>query len=116
MYDGVYHVLQGAIDVVKGIGPNDIRLKELMLRLRDDVDEIILAIKLKMEGEATATYITRLVKPLGIKVTQLASGIPMGRISRWLIHERLQGRSTTAGSLRAICQRRFGQCWCTMFH
>lgn len=78
VYDGVYHVLQGAIDVMKGIGPNDIRLKELMLRLRDDVDEIILATNSSMEGEATATYITRLVKPLDIKVTQLASGIPYG--------------------------------------
>ncbi len=63
-----------------------------MLRLRDDVDEIILATNsASMEGEATATYITRLVKPLGIKVTQLASGIPMGRISRWLIHNAYKG-------------------------
>ena len=78
VYDGVYHVLQGAIDVMKGIGPNDIRLKELMIRLRDDVDEIILATNSSVEGEATATYISHLVKPLGIKVTQLASGIPYG--------------------------------------
>ena len=78
VYDGVYHVLQGAIDVMKGIGPNDIRLKELMIRLRDDVDEIILATNSSVEGEATATYISHLVKTLGIKVTQLASGIPYG--------------------------------------
>lgn len=77
-YDGVYHVLQGVIDIAKGIGPNDIRLKELMLRLREDVDEIILATSSSVEGETTATYINRLVKPLGIKVTQLASGIPIG--------------------------------------
>lgn len=78
VYDGVYHVLQGAIDVMKGIGPNDIRLKELMIRLRDDVDEIILATNSSVEGEATATYISHLVKTLDIKVTQLASGIPYG--------------------------------------
>ena len=78
VYDGVYHVLQGAIDVMKGIGPNDIRLKELMIRLRDDVDEIILATNSSVEGEATATYISHLVKTRGIKVTQLASGIPYG--------------------------------------
>ncbi len=77
-YDGIYHVLQGAIDPMKGIGPDKIRLKELMLRLRDDVDEIILATSSGIEGETTATYISRLVKPLGIKVTQLASGIPIG--------------------------------------
>ncbi len=77
-YDGVYHVLQGAIDAMKGIGPNDIRLKELMLRLRNDVDEIILATSSSMEGETTATYISRLVKPLGIRISQLASGIPIG--------------------------------------
>lgn len=78
VYDGVYHVLQGVIDAMKGIGPSEIRLKELMLRLRDDVDEIILATSSSVEGETTATYISRLVKPLGIKVTQLASGIPIG--------------------------------------
>lgn len=77
-YDGVYHVLQGAIDIMKGIGPNEIRMKELITRLRGDVDEVILATSASMEGETTATYIDRLIKPTGIKVTQLAYGIPMG--------------------------------------
>lgn len=77
-YDGVYHVLQGAIKPAGGIGPNDIRLRELINRLRDDVEEVILATSSSIEGETTALYISRLVKPTGIKVTKLASGIPVG--------------------------------------
>lgn len=77
-YDGVYHVLQGAINPMGGIGPQDIRLKELMLRLRGDVKELILATSSGLEGESTATYITRLVGPTGIHITRLASGVPVG--------------------------------------
>ena len=79
-FDGVYHVLHGTISPVDGIGPNDIRIKELLERIGsgDTVKEIILATNPDVEGEATAMYITRLIKPLGIKVTRLAHGIPIG--------------------------------------
>lgn len=77
-YNGVYHVLQGAISPMLGIGPNDIKLKELMERLRDDVDEVIIATNSGLEGEATAMYISRLVKPTGITVSRIASGVPVG--------------------------------------
>lgn len=77
-YNGVYHVLHGAISPMLGIGPSDIRLKELMTRLRDDVDEVIIATNSSIEGEATAMYISKLVKPAGIKVSRIASGIPVG--------------------------------------
>ncbi|HAT02130.1 MAG TPA: recombination protein RecR [Oribacterium sp.] len=77
-YNGVYHVLHGAISPMLGIGPDDIRLKELMARLQNDVDEVIIATNSSLEGETTATYITKLVKPLGIKVTRIASGVPVG--------------------------------------
>ena len=77
-YDGVYHVLQGAISPQLGIGPADIRLKELLKRLEGDVDEVIIATNSSLEGEATAMYIARLLKPAGLKVTRIASGIPVG--------------------------------------
>ena len=77
-YDGVYHVLHGAISPMLGIGPNDIRLKELMLRLQKDVDEVIIATNSSLEGETTAMYISKLIKPTGIKVTRIASGVPVG--------------------------------------
>lgn len=77
-YEGVYHVLHGAISPMLGIGPNDIRLKELMLRLREDVDEVIIATNSSLEGETTAMYISKLVKPTGVKVTRIASGVPVG--------------------------------------
>lgn len=77
-YSGVYHVLHGAISPMLGIGPNDIRLKELMHRLQGDVDELILATNSSLEGETTAMYISKLVKPTGIKITQIASGVPVG--------------------------------------
>ncbi len=77
-YDGVYHVLHGAISPMQGIGPGDIRLKELMLRLQQDVDEVIIATNSSLEGETTAMYISKLVKPTGIKVTRIASGVPVG--------------------------------------
>ena len=77
-YEGVYHVLHGAISPMLGIGPNDIRLKELMLRLQGDVDEVIVATNSSLEGETTAMYISKLIKPTGIKVSRTASGVPVG--------------------------------------
>ena len=77
-YDGVYHVLHGAISPMSGIGPNDIKLKELMVRLKEDVEELIIATNSNLEGETTAMYITKLVKPSGIKMTRIASGVPVG--------------------------------------
>ena len=77
-YDGVYHVLHGAISPMLGIGPGDIKLKELMERLRDDVNEVIIATNSSLEGETTAMYISKLIKPTGIKVTRIASGVPVG--------------------------------------
>lgn len=77
-FKGVYHVLQGAISPINGVGPEDIRVKELISRLDENVLEVILATNLNVEGEATAMYISRLIKPLGIKVTRIAHGIPIG--------------------------------------
>ena len=77
-YDGVYHVLHGAISPMLGIGPNDIKLKELMHRLQADVEEVIIATNSSLEGETTAMYISKLIKPTGIKVTRIASGVPVG--------------------------------------
>lgn len=77
-FNGVYHVLHGAISPMLGIGPNDIKLKELMERLRGDVKEVIISTNSSLEGETTAVYISKLIKPLGIKVTRIASGVPVG--------------------------------------
>ena len=77
-FSGVYHVLHGAISPMLGIGPNDIKLKELMIRLEADVDEVIVATNSSLEGETTAMYISKLIKPTGIKVTRIASGVPVG--------------------------------------
>ncbi|MDE7324905.1 MAG: recombination mediator RecR [Lachnospiraceae bacterium] len=77
-YEGVYHVLHGAISPMLGIGPADIRLKELLMRLQGEVEEVIIATNSSLEGEATAMYISKLVKPTGIKVTRIASGVPVG--------------------------------------
>ncbi len=77
-FDGVYHVLHGAISPMLGIGPGDIKLKELMERLRGDVDEVIVATNSSLEGETTAMYISKLIKPIGIKVSRIASGVPVG--------------------------------------
>ena len=77
-YKGVYHVLHGAINPLMGIGQNDIKLKELFERLKDDVDEVIIATNSSVEGEATAMYISKVVKPLGIKISRIASGVPVG--------------------------------------
>ena len=77
-YQGVYHVLHGAISPMLGIGPGDIKLKELMERLQGDVDEVIIATNSSLEGETTAMYISKLIKPTGIKVSRIASGVPVG--------------------------------------
>ena len=77
-YKGVYHVLHGAISPMLGIGPGDIRLKELLQRLQKDVEEVIIATNSSLEGETTAMYVSKLVKPAGIKVTRIASGVPVG--------------------------------------
>ena len=77
-FEGVYHVLHGAISPMLGVGPSDIKLKELMERLQGDVKELILATNSSLEGETTAMYITKLVKPTGIKISKIASGVPVG--------------------------------------
>ena len=77
-YTGVYHVLHGAISPMIGIGPGDIKLKELMQRLESDGEEVIIATNSSLEGETTAMYISKLIKPTGIKVTRIASGVPVG--------------------------------------
>lgn len=77
-FEGVYHVLHGAISPMLGIGPGDIKLKELMTRLQGEVKEVIIATNSSLEGETTAMYISKLIKPTGIKVTRIASGVPVG--------------------------------------
>lgn len=77
-YEGVYHVLHGAISPMLGIGPNDIKLKELVRRLEGDIEEVIIATNSSLEGETTAMYISKLIKPTGVKVTRIASGVPVG--------------------------------------
>jgi len=78
-YNGLYHVLHGVISPMDGVGPNDIRIKELMERLQGgQVQELILATNPDIEGEATASYITRLARPLGVRITRIAHGVPVG--------------------------------------
>lgn len=77
-FEGVYHVLHGAISPMLGIGPDDIKLKELIQRLQGDVEEVIIATNSSLEGETTAMYISKLIKPIGVKVSRIASGVPVG--------------------------------------
>ena len=78
-FKGVYHVLHGSISPMNGIGPDDIKIKELLTRIAEnDVKEIILATNPRVEGEATAIYLSKIIKPLGVKVTRIAQGIPVG--------------------------------------
>ena len=95
-FEGVYHVLHGAISPMAGVGPQDIRLSELMVRLQGDVDEVIVATNKNLEGDTTATYISKLVKPLGIKVSRIASGVPAGGdleyIDEVTLYRALEGR------------------------
>lgn len=97
-YEGLYHVLHGAISPALGIGPSDIRLKELMQRLQtEDVKEVIIATNSSLEGETTAMYISKLIKPSGIRVTRIASGVPVGGdleyIDEVTLLRALQGRN-----------------------
>ncbi|GFI31935.1 MAG: recombination protein RecR [Lachnospiraceae bacterium] len=96
-YEGVYHVLHGAISPMLGIGPGDIRLKELMQRLQEEVDEVIIATNSSLEGETTAMYISKLIKPTGIKVSRIASGVPVGGdleyIDEMTLYRALEGRT-----------------------
>lgn len=96
-FEGVYHVLHGAISPMAGIGPQDIRLSELMVRLQQDVDEVIVATNKNLEGDTTATYISKLIKPMGIKVTRIASGVPTGGdleyIDEVTLYRALEGRT-----------------------
>lgn len=77
-YKGVYHVLHGSISPMNGIGPDDIKIKELLARITPETKEVILATNPRVEGEATAMYISKLLKPLGVKITRIAHGIPIG--------------------------------------
>ena len=79
VFNGVYHVLGGVLAPMEGVGPGDLRIAELMARLgREDVTEVVLAMNPNIEGETTAAYLARLIKPLGVKVTRPASGLPVG--------------------------------------
>ena len=97
-YSGVYHVLHGAISPMLGIGPADIKIKELIKRLESDVDEVIIATNASLEGETTAMFIAKLVKPTGIRVTRIASGVPVGgdleNIDEVTLLRALEGRTT----------------------
>ena len=97
-YKGTYHVLHGVISPMNGVGPDNIRIKELISRMADDsVNEVIMATNPTAEGEATAMYIARLLKPMGIKVSRLAYGIPVGSDLEYAddvtLSRALQGRS-----------------------
>ncbi len=96
-YEGVYHVLHGAISPLLGLGPEDIKLKELIRRLSGDVSEVIIATNSSLEGETTAMYISKLIKPTGIRVSRIASGVPVGgdleNIDEVTLLRALQGRT-----------------------
>ena len=95
-FDGVYHVLEGVISPELGIGPNEIRIKELLERMNDGVAEVIVATNSSVEGEATAMYISKMVKMLGVKVSRIASGVPVGgdleNIDEVTLFRALEGR------------------------
>jgi recombination protein RecR len=95
-FKGVYHVLMGAISPLQGIGPDDLKIKSLLTRVNNGVTEIILATNPNVEGEATAIYLARLLKPLGVKVTRIAMGVPVGSDLEYAdeitMHKALEGR------------------------
>ena len=97
-YNGVYHVLHGAISPLLGIGPADIKIRELLVRLQGDVDEVIIATNSSLEGEATAMYLSKIIKSAGIKVSRIESGIPVGGdleyIDEVTLLRALDGRTT----------------------
>ena len=95
-FRGVYHVLMGALSPLQGIGPDDLKIKGLLSRVGDGVTEIILATNPNVEGEATAIYLARLLKPLGVKVTRIAMGVPVGSDLEYAdevtMHKAMEGR------------------------
>ncbi len=95
-FNGIYHVLEGVISPELGIGPNEIRIKELVSRITDEVKEVIVATNSSVEGEATAMYISKVVKMLDVKVTRIASGVPVGgdleNIDEVTLYRALEGR------------------------
>jgi recombination protein RecR len=95
-FKGVYHVLMGALSPLQGIGPDDLKIKGLLARLSDGVSEVILATNPNVDGEATAIYLARLLKPLGVKVTRIAMGVPVGSDLEYAdevtMHKALEGR------------------------
>jgi recombination protein RecR len=95
-FKGLYHVLMGALSPLQGIGPDDLKIKGLLARVSDDVSEIILATNPNVEGEATAIYLARLLKPLGVRVTRIAMGVPVGSDLEYTdevtMHKSLEGR------------------------
>jgi recombination protein RecR len=95
-FRGMYHVLMGALSPLQGIGPDDLKIKSLLARVADGVAEIILATNPNVEGEATAIYLARLLKPLGVKVTRIAMGVPVGSDLEYAdevtMHKALEGR------------------------
>jgi recombination protein RecR len=95
-FRGAYHVLQGALSPLQGIGPDDLKIKSLLLRVSDEVKEVILATNPNVDGEATAIYLARLLKPLGVKVTRIAMGVPVGSDLEYAdevtMHRSIEGR------------------------
>jgi recombination protein RecR len=95
-FKGMYHVLMGALSPLQGVGPDDLKIKGLLARVADGVGEIILATNPNVEGEATAIYLARLLKPLGVKVTRIAMGVPVGSDIEYAdevtMHKALEGR------------------------
>ena len=95
-FKGLYHVLMGAISPLQGVGPDDLKIKELLARVNNGVAEVILATNPNVEGEATAIYLARLLKPLGVKVTRIAMGVPVGSDLEYTdevtMHKALEGR------------------------
>ena len=95
-FKGAYHVLMGAISPLQGVAPDDLKIKELLVRVQQGVDEVILATNPNVEGEATALYLARLLKPLGVKVTRIAMGVPVGSDLEYAdeitMHKAMEGR------------------------
>src|SRR5438309_1655216 len=95
-FKGVYHVLMGALSPLQGVGPDDLKIKELLARARNGVAEVILATNPNVDGEATAIYLARLLKPLGVKVTRIAMGVPVGSDLEYAdevtMHKAMEGR------------------------
>ena len=95
-FRGVYHVLMGALSPLRGVGPDDLKIKELLARIGGGVEEVILATNPNVEGEATAIYLAKLLKPLGVRVTRIAMGVPVGSdleyADEFTMHKAMEGR------------------------